>query len=114
MKNVLRWGVWVVVLAGLAERECSAAITWNITYADTGSGFGFDDPTQGATRRNTITAVTNYLNTVIDANGVIDLVIRSFGQLPSSGTLASAGPLFFTSTERISERTVFRACHNWG
>lgn len=99
MKNVLRLSVWVVVLAGLSERECSAAITWNITYADLqngGSGFGFDDSTHGATRRNTITAVTTYLNSVINENGIIDLVIDPSINAPTSGTLASAGSLFFT------------------
>lgn len=107
MKNVLRLSVWIVVLAGLAERECSAAITWNITYADTGSGFGFDDPTHGVTRRNTITAVTNYLNTVIDENGVIDLVIDPSINAPGSGTLASAGSLFFTGPNGFENGLVF-------
>jgi hypothetical protein len=107
MQNVLRFGLCAIVVAGLSAHDCSAAITWNITYQDAGSGFGFDDPTLGATRRNTITAVTNYINTVIDANGVIDLVIDPSNNAPGSGTLASAGSLFFTGPNGFQNGLVF-------
>lgn len=107
MKSVLRCSLCLVVLAGLADRDCSAAITWNITYADTGSGFGFDDPVQGATRRNTITAVTNYLNTVIDEDGVIDLRFNPSNNAPGSSTLASAGSFYFTGPNGFQGGLVF-------
>jgi hypothetical protein len=98
MQNVLRFGLCAIVVAGLSAHDCAAAITWNITYQDAGSGFGFDDPTQGATRRNTITAVTNYINTVIDASGAIDLVIDRSKTDTSAGILASAGSFYFPTT----------------
>ncbi|MBA3313409.1 MAG: PEP-CTERM sorting domain-containing protein [Planctomycetota bacterium] len=92
------------MLTTFAGRDCSAAITWNLTYTDA-AGVGFNDATQGAARRSTLTAVTSYINTVIDANGIIDLEIDSFNN-PGSGTLASAGP-FVTTAAGFSNGLVF-------
>lgn len=77
----------------------AGVITWNVTYADVinSTGVGFDDPTEGALRRGTITAVYTYLNTILDASGVIDLEINQ-SQTDGTGFLATAGPYFFTSS----------------
>lgn len=70
----------------------SAQITWNITYQDVvqNTNIGFADPTNGATRRATITSMTNYLSTILDARGTINLNINVSNNTPS-GALASAG-----------------------
>ncbi|MGC1273647.1 MAG: PEP-CTERM sorting domain-containing protein [Planctomycetaceae bacterium] len=65
------------VFSILAADASKADITWNLTYADDGTGFGFDSQTTiGATRQATMTAVTQYINSVVDADGVIDLQIE--------------------------------------
>jgi len=77
-----------------------ADILWNITFNDVenNTGVGFDDPTLGATRRSTVMAVTNFINTVILDNGVIDLVIGN-SQTDGGGFLGAAGPFFFTGPD---------------
>jgi autotransporter-associated beta strand protein len=78
----------------------AAQITWNVTYADGvigTSGTGFADPTVAGTttlgqlRRDSITAATVYLNTVLDGRGTVNL---SFDQslLSGSGFIAEFGP----------------------
>lgn len=95
MPRLLRFGLLVLtfVLSGTAAQ---AQISWTFNYADVtnASGFGFDDATSGATRRNTVTAVTNYLNTVLDGRGAIDFDWDPSVNAPGSGTLASAGTFY--------------------
>ncbi|GIW85533.1 MAG: hypothetical protein KatS3mg107_1193 [Gemmataceae bacterium] len=66
-----------------------AQITWNITYSDP-AGTGFNDPVEGQLRRDSILAATQYLNTVLDGRGTVNIEFRS---APSGATyLASFGP----------------------
>jgi PKD repeat protein len=48
----------------------SGNVIWNISYDDVTShtGYGFDDPVQGATRRATVRAVLDYINSVLNVN----------------------------------------------
>ncbi len=70
----------------------TAQITWNITYADP-EGTGFYDPIEGQLRRDSILAATQYLNTVLDGRGTVNIEFRS---APSgAGYLASFGPSQF-------------------
>ena len=86
----------VAVLSAIAAGSARADITWNITYADVtnNSNFGFDDPTLGTTRQETITAVTDYINSVIDADGTIDLLIQ-----PSNNVGDFTTPLAFAGSQ---------------
>jgi len=60
------------------------------------TGVGFDDSTFGATRRATIESVFTYLDLVLDEPGSMDITFNN-SQTDGTGSLASAGPLFFTS-----------------
>jgi len=79
-------GMLVIVLAGRTD----AAIVWNITYEDSGFGDGFDDPLLGESRRSTFESVLAYVNSVVDENGAVDLLIRR-SQFDGTGFLGAAG-----------------------
>ena len=77
-----------------------AQITWNVTYADgtiRPGGVGFADPaalngsTHGQLRRNSITAATQYLSTVLDGRGTVNLTFDS-SLTSGSGFQAQFGP----------------------
>ncbi len=104
--NPKKCSVLVGLLVVAASIPASADITWNVTYVDLGSGVGFDDPTFGATRRGTVSAVLNYINSRIDANGTVDLEIRA-SDIDGSGPLASAGPYYFTGPNGFANGFVF-------
>ncbi len=93
-------GVLAVVLAlSVGAREAVAAISFNVTYLDvTGStGAGFDDPTLGAARRSTFASVFNYINTVVNENGSVDVRVNA-SETDHSGPLASGAPWFDNSS----------------
>jgi len=89
----------LLVSSPYSDSACAGVITWNVSYADvtSSSGVGFDDPTEGAARRETVAAVLSYLNTILDASGIIDLKVNQ-SQTDGAGFLATAGPYFFTSS----------------
>jgi hypothetical protein len=100
IRAVLRFGFSVVVLAFTCV-PASAQISWNVTYQDViaGTQFGFDDRTivsgsltVGQLRQNSITAATNYLSTILDGRGSVNLRFDFSDNNPGSGTLASFGP----------------------
>lgn len=74
-----------------------SAINFNFSYYDVenSTGFGFDDPTLGATRRGTVEAVATYLNSVLDHDGTADLRWDESQNSAGSSTLASFGSLYF-------------------
>ncbi|RMF41062.1 MAG: hypothetical protein D6753_10400, partial [Planctomycetota bacterium] len=86
----------LVLVSGLPAR---AGITFNVTFDDVTSntGVGFDDPTDGATRRNTFSAVLGYIDSVLDHNGTLDIRVRA-SETDGGGFLAAAGPFFSTAT----------------
>ena len=81
-------GALAILLA--CPQWAPAAITWNVTFDDVvnNTGVGFDDATLGATRQSTFLSVTNYLNTVLDANGSVDFVVNN-SETDGGGSLAS-------------------------
>ena len=85
------------VIALTSFSSLHADINFNFTYADVtaNNNFGFDDPTLGATRRATVEAVADYINTVVDHNGSVDIRWNVSTNAPSSGTLASMGSFYF-------------------
>lgn len=95
------------VIAMLMCVPANAAIMFNITYNDVvnGTGVGFDDPTLGQTRRDTIAAVTSYLNSVLDHNGSIDMIISN-SDTTGTGFLAFAGT-YFPFTDGFSNGAAF-------
>ena len=86
-----------------------ADITFNFTYTDVdnGSGFGFDDAAEGATRRATVDSVADYINTVVDHDGTVDINWNASTNEPAAGTLASMGSLYFFNSG-ISNGLVFQ------
>ncbi len=94
-----------VVVSGV---WCPASITWNIVFEDvTGStGVGFDDAVFGAARRSTFLQVFDYLDTILDESGTVDLVIN-VSQTDGRGFLAAAAPYFFTSPNGFQNGLVF-------
>lgn len=84
-----------LALLCLAPFSASAAITFNFIYADTGSGFGFDDPVEGATRKATVNAVATYINTVIDHTATVDIRWNASINDPGSFTLGSMGTSYY-------------------
>lgn len=99
MRQLSGWQRWVALLGMLSlAAPCQAQITWNITYADP-AGTGFYDPTYGQLRRDSITAATQYLNTVLDGRGTVNL---QFSSVTNASYLASFGPAWFSSTPSSS------------
>jgi autotransporter-associated beta strand protein len=87
--------VWVALLAlFIFVGQTPAQLNFNITYSDTGTGVGFDDPSVGATRRATVTAVTTYIAAQFDARGTIDWNFDASLTTPGQGTLGEGGPSF--------------------
>ena len=92
----------LVAVLGLPA-PAAAQITWNVTYLD-GAGVGFNDPTVppgetlslGTLRRNSVTASFNYLNTVLDGRGTVNVRFLASDNNSGSGALASFGPYYFT------------------
>lgn len=89
--------VSTLILASSTPSASAGVITWNVNFADVtdSTGVGFDDATQGAARRQTFLEVLDYLGSVLDETGTVDLDILA-SQADGSGFLASAGPIFFT------------------
>src|SRR5690349_25085848 len=86
--------VFVLLLAAPAAALGQNRLSWNISYDDVTSGtqFGFADPAAGQTRRDTVTAVTNYLATILDARGTVGFTWQQSTNDPAiaSGELAGA------------------------
>jgi hypothetical protein len=83
--------VWLCFFCNISQ----AAITFNFTYADLGTGF--DDAIEGLARRNTVSAVGAYINTVVNHNGTIDFHFDASVNQPAANTLASAGSFYALS-----------------
>jgi hypothetical protein len=105
----LRW-YWlaVVVALPLAAAPANGQIVWNITFQDVqlNTGVGFADPVFGALRRDTVTQVTNYVNTVLAARGRVDIEM-----LPSlttgTGAVAGMGTFFPTAPNQFTNGALF-------
>ncbi|MFK7766591.1 MAG: hypothetical protein AB8B55_05170 [Mariniblastus sp.] len=97
-----------LIFTVLAIGQTQAQISFNFDFVDVNnnSGFGFDDATFGAARRNTVESVATYLNTVLDHNGTIDIRWDASINAPSSGTLAGMGAFYF-SNQGINNGFVF-------
>src|SRR5262245_61925769 len=97
--------LWLSLVALLAWAVPSfAQITWNFTFSDsTGAGnqFGFNDTTidpgqtlsRGQLRRDSITAATVYLNTILDGRGTVN-ASSDPSQSDGGGFLAAYGPQY--------------------
>ena len=72
-----------------------AQVIFDFTFEDVvnGTGIGFDDPVLGTERQNTLIAVGNYIDSVLNESGNIDITISSTDD-PGSGVLGSGGPTF--------------------
>ncbi|MBI1290012.1 hypothetical protein GC173_02040 [bacterium] len=78
----------------LSRSNPKSGVTFTLTYNDMGTGAGFDDPTFGAQRRETVDAVIAYLGTVLHhPGGKCDILIRQ-SELDGTGFLAFATPLY--------------------
>lgn len=103
--SLLPLAVYLAFLSASAQ----ANIAWNVTFNDVvnNTDVGFDDPALGATRRSTFNSVFSYLNTVLDENGAVDLVVNRSIQ-NGSGFLASASTQFFTGPNGFNNGLVFQ------
>ena len=74
----------------------ASALTFNIVYGDVSgnTGEGFDDDALGADRRAVVTDVTDYLSSVIDSPGTIDLQVQNSWDI-DNGPLGNGGTYFF-------------------
>jgi hypothetical protein len=97
-----------IVVAGVlgTPKPLAAAITFNFIYQD--SGYGFDDPTLGAERRATMSAVGDYLNTVLNANGEVDIFVRP--SVNDGDFLGAAGSFYFL-TDGFQNGIAFENAH---
>ena len=90
--TALRLGLLVVALAAFSP-PASAQITWNPTFS--GSHWTDTTPMGGSTvgqlRRNSVTAATTYLSTVLDGRGTVNYLFSSYSDA-GDGTLAFFGP----------------------
>jgi hypothetical protein len=89
----------LAVVCGLGASTAQATIVFNATYDDVvnHTGFGFDDPNLGATRRNTLNSVFHYINKTIDANGTFDLEVKESNDNPNGRFLATTRSRYFTA-----------------
>ena len=103
LRNFLARVVASFAVLFLAAPLANAQIVWNVTYADGNirpSGTGFADPTVsgsttiGQLRRDSVTAATNYLGSVLDGRGTVNLKFNS-SQSDGTGFLAFYGPLWY-------------------
>ncbi|HEV7766020.1 MAG TPA: hypothetical protein VGQ76_13530 [Thermoanaerobaculia bacterium] len=88
-----------LLLAILLVVPADAAITFTVTHADNTAGW--NDPTLGKARRDTLQAVFTYLNTVLDENGVIDYQTAA-SNYDETGAIASALPRFSNAPNGFS------------
>jgi autotransporter-associated beta strand protein len=92
-----------LLFAFLFASYANGQVTFNVTYGDA-NGSGFNDNTidagetlsRGQLRRNTINAVTSYMQTVFDGRGTVNLHWNASDTTPG-GFLASYGPNGFAS-----------------
>jgi len=71
-----------------------SGITFNLSFADAGTGVGFDDPTLGATRLATVNSVISYLDSILYHPGGRCDILFERSQTDATGFLAFATPLF--------------------
>ena len=71
-----------------------AQVIFDFTFEDVvnNTGIGFDDPVLGTERQNTLIAVGNYIDSVLNESGNIDITISSVDN--NSNVLASGAPDF--------------------
>lgn len=83
---------------------------FGVTYQDVinGTGFGFDDPAQGAARRARVVDALNYIAGVIHGeNGSADIHFGLSLNNPGSPVLASCGAYYWTSPNGFQGGFVF-------
>lgn len=88
--------------ADMAEYKQSGSIgpTFNLTYLDVvdGTGQGFDDPVEGATRRAALESAFAYFSSAMTDGGEADIEIRhSFAGNPNTNPFARASTYYFGS-----------------
>jgi autotransporter-associated beta strand protein len=93
-----RTALAAIAMLALASSKVDAQVNFNVTYADaTGAGFNDNTVDAGETlsrsqlRKGTILAVTNYMQTVFDGRGTVDLHWR-VSDTTVGGPIASFGP----------------------
>lgn len=94
----------LLLAALLTAQPVLADITFNVTHTDNGAGW--TDPTLGKARRDTLQAVLNYLNTILDEDGTIDYVTNQ-SDYNETGPIASASPRFLSTPNGFTTGNVF-------
>lgn len=89
----------VCVLQGSNGRSIRAEVFFNLTFEDVAhsTGLGFDDPTEGAKRREALLDVANnVIGNQLNHSATIDVTVRESRDLAAS-TLAQAGQTYFVT-----------------
>ena len=91
----------------------AGVITWNVSFDDVSevNGLGFDDALLGATRRQTFLDTLDYVGSVLNETGTVDLRVTE-SRNDGTGSLASAGPFFFTGTNGFYNGFVYDHVRN--
>lgn len=87
-----------------------AAVTFNLDYVDvsSGNGIGFDDPSLGALRRNTLEDIANnYLGAILDHTATVDITVQA-SQTDGTGALASGGTFYFQTANSFQSGLLFQ------
>jgi len=79
--------------AGPTKQLKQTDITFNVTYNDVidNTNIGFDDPVDGPLFRSVVDDVLEYIDSVLDESGAVDIVFEESEDNGNSGLLASAG-----------------------
>jgi autotransporter-associated beta strand protein len=117
MRHLVRFLVVFAALC-LTAPSASAQIVWNVTYDGDGNirsgGTGFADPTVsgsttiGQLRRDSVTAATTYLGTVLDGRGTVNLNFDPSNN-SQSGFLAFFGTFTWGVNGSFQNGHVFQA-----
>jgi autotransporter-associated beta strand protein len=92
-----RWVRYCLVFAPILLTPTVASaqtrLAWNFGFEDVtaNNNRGFDDPTDGALRRDTVTSVANYLTSILDGRGTITFNWQQSRSDGNTASLASAG-----------------------
>jgi len=82
--------------AAAAKRRVAkapGALRYTLVFEDEGTGAGFDDAAAGEARRLALTAAMDYLGTVLDHRGSVDVFVMA-SEADGTGAPAHGSPLF--------------------
>ena len=116
MKN--KRSSWIVVLAiCLAPLTSEAQVQFNFNYLDDGSNTGFDDPTDGASRKAALqAAAANFASACSSYTASIDIDVSSYSNNLSNNLMSAGTTIYsvpgFDSGEQIRRKILGGSDYN--